>query len=66
MYYYNLLDKSFVLATSYSPANAVPSPLKDFTAVFGMRTGVPPSVSSPEQKIYQASYNNTYVRMGKQ
>ena len=39
----------FVLATSYSPADAVPSPLEGLTSVFEMRTGVTPPVSSPEQ-----------------
>ena len=32
------------------PLDAVPSPLETLTAVFGMRTGVTPPVSSPEQK----------------
>lgn len=43
--------KSFVLAPTYSRANALPSALESLTAVFEMGTGVTSLEGAPRQKI---------------
>jgi hypothetical protein len=50
------IKKSFVLAPTYSRANALPSALESLTAVFGMGTGVTSLEGAPRQKILSFVY----------